>query len=118
MLIKNFLETEGIYEKSHGGQGKVRTAVIFGRNDFETNISFILFTEIPPGSSIGYHPHGQDEEIFVILEGNGILTTGSEEIHVSVGDIIINQVGQSHGLVNRSSSSIKLLVFQVMKPLG
>ena len=69
-----------------------------------------------PGTSIGYHQHGENEELYVILEGSGTMTVNGETSKVQAGDVIVNKPGWSHGLENTSETTIKLLVFEVAKP--
>lgn len=68
---------------------------------------------IPPGSTIGYHRHGDNEEMYILLEGEGLMTIAGEEVTVGKGDMILNPAGGEHGLVNNSSADIDLLVIQV-----
>ena len=113
MIVRNFLQTRQEQVTSHNGIGFVKDALVFGEGDFESNLDFIIYTEISPGSTIGYHPHGEDEEIYVILEGSGIMTVNGEKRSVGPGDIIVNRPGWSHGLENVSEETLKLLVFDV-----
>ncbi|RNC97257.1 cupin domain-containing protein [Lysinibacillus halotolerans] len=86
---------------------------MFEKNSFETKIDFIDFSIIPPNSTIGYHAHSNNEEIYFILEGEGEMIVNGTEFLVKKGDIVINSQYSSHGLRNIGSKDIKLLVFQV-----
>ena len=64
---------------------------------------------IPPGkSNYPYHYHAQNEEIFYILSGNGVVKTPKGDISVSAGDVIYfpsNEAG-AHKLTNTSNSEM------------
>jgi len=113
-MIKNYLTTaKQLQEKSHGGTGNVDLYEIWDGSDFKSDIDFCDRVVIPPGSTIGYHRHGNNEEMYVVLEGEGLMTLDGKEVVVRKGDMILNPPGGEHGLVNNSSSDIDLLVIQV-----
>lgn len=113
MHIKNFLETTPVIKSCHQGIGTVRESVVFKKDEFLTNLRFLTYMEIPVGSSIGYHKHGENEEVYIILEGNGVMIVDAEKREVIKGDMIINKPHQSHGLSNNSKDVLKILVFEV-----
>ncbi|MBJ6361089.1 cupin domain-containing protein [Paenibacillus sp. MAHUQ-46] len=81
--------------------------------DFATNIDFIDYIEVPPGVSIGTHQHGYNEEIYFIVEGSGTMSIEGKEYNVKSGDVIINKINGTHGLINHSSDDMKIFIFQV-----
>ncbi|MEM3852090.1 MAG: cupin domain-containing protein [Methanomassiliicoccales archaeon] len=113
LRIKNVLETEHKKERSHGGEGLLEKVRIFENNDFQTSLAFIDYVIVPPGASIGYHKHGNDEEVYFIVEGNGIMKDENSEVKVKRGDVVVNPVNGSHGLYNNSNDNIIILVFEV-----
>ena len=68
MIMKNYLKQNGQWENAHDGQGKVKNVKLFSEEEFDTNLEFLIYTELEPGTSIGEHQHGADEEIYVVLE--------------------------------------------------
>jgi mannose-6-phosphate isomerase-like protein (cupin superfamily) len=68
---------------------------------------------IPPKSTIGTHKHGNNEEIYILLEGQGTMTIDNEPVTVKQGDMILNPAFGEHGLVNDSDADIDLLVIQI-----
>lgn len=113
-MIKNFLTTnKQIQESSHDGKGPVNLFEIWSKSDFSSKIDFIDRVVVPPGSTIGFHKHGENEEMYVVLEGQGLMNIEGEEIAVNKGDMILNPVGGSHGLVNNSKENTDILVIQV-----
>lgn len=113
-MIRNFLETKkGIQTSAHDGEGEVELYEIWGRSDFLSNCDFIDRQIIPPNSTVGYHKHGNNEEMYILLEGSGVMTVNGETFKVKKGDMIKNEPYSEHGLVNDSSGNIDLLIIQI-----
>lgn len=113
-MIKNFLHAQKqAQEGSHDGQGVVDLYEIWKRSDFKSNVDFIDRVVIPPKSTIGYHQHGNNEEMYIVLSGQGTMTIDNEAVTVKTGDMILNPAYGAHGLVNDSDSDIDLLVIQI-----
>jgi len=118
LIVRNFLHADSRVEQSHRGKGRVKNVKLFSKEDFETPLKFLYYTEIEPGCSIGVHKHGEDEEIYVILEGGGLMTVNGETRAVQAGDVILNKPHWSHGLENNSDVVLKILVFEADKVTG
>lgn len=112
-MIRNFQNAPSTWGAAHDGNGRVKNALLYDDTDFSTNLRFVIYTELPPGTSIGYHTHGNDEEVYVILEGRGTMTIDGEAHDVRAGDVILNKPYGSHGLENTSGTVLKILVFEV-----
>ncbi|WP_159886772.1 cupin domain-containing protein [Paenibacillus puerhi] len=112
MIIRNFYEAELKLQSSHKGEGLVGNVRLFDKADFESSLRFFYYTEIPPQASIGTHRHGQDEEIYVILEGMGTITVNGQSQEVRRGDVILNKPGWSHGLTNNTNDPLRMIVFE------
>ncbi len=115
MIVRNYFEAEARMKPSHQGKGLVKHVHLFDQADFETRLKFIIYCEIDPGSSIGYHHHGENEEVYVVLEGQGVMTVNDQDRTVKAGDVILNKPGWSHGLENDSDERLEILVFEVSK---
>ena len=114
VMIKNFLSTKKQHQQSsHGGSGAVALYEIWDKADFQSDIDFIDRVVVPPGSNIGFHQHGNNEEMYVILQGTGLMKLEDEEVTVEQGDMILNPRGGSHGLTNNSDGDLDILVIQV-----
>jgi mannose-6-phosphate isomerase-like protein (cupin superfamily) len=118
MVRKNVYSAQKEDVIAHGGAGKIRFARPFSAADFETDLSFIDYVEIPPGSSIGVHTHGENEEVYFIVRGKGIMITNGTEYRVEAGDLIVNQRGWTHGLRNDTSAPLHVLVWEIAYTKG
>ncbi|MCL2287554.1 MAG: cupin domain-containing protein [Firmicutes bacterium] len=112
-MIRNFYEvTPDLVENIHDGEGIVKVSTIFDK--FTTPMQFLHYTVLPPGTSIGVHKHGSDEEFYIILEGTGEMELDGTKQAVAPGDVIRNAPFGSHGLRNLSDKDdLKILVFEV-----
>lgn len=111
-MIRNFLSCAKTAETSHDGVGSVDVQHVFEGDDFRGGWDHALRVVMPAGTSIGVHEHGQNEEMYIILGGSGLMTTDGEQQRVGVGDMILNRPGGAHGLVNDTDSEIELLIIQ------
>ena len=116
-MIKNFLNTQKQTQNgSHGGVGTVDLYEIWEKSDFESDVDFIDRVVIPPNSTVGYHKHGNNEEMYIVLAGEGTMTIQGEPVAIKKGDMILNRALGEHGLVNNSDADIDLLIIQVSVP--
>lgn len=79
-----------------------------------THSNFVGLIELPVGSSIGLHRHGsQDEEIYIIISGQGEMQEEDRTFEVTAGDVIINPPGFQHSLKNISSEPLKFVAVDI-----
>jgi len=107
----NDLELESVV--AHGGEGRILFRRLFGEGDLRGSWNFVDFAVLPPGTSIGRHRHGQNEELYLVLEGEGLMELDGAEFPVRPGSVILNQPHGTHGLRNTSQSVLKLFVVEV-----
>jgi mannose-6-phosphate isomerase-like protein (cupin superfamily) len=113
MLIRNLFDSPCTVQSIHHGKGRGKNALVFDAADFDTPCKFIRYVELEPDASIGNHPHGQNEEVYVVLSGNGVMIVNGASQAVKPGDVILNKPGWQHGLENASDEPLKVLVFEV-----
>jgi mannose-6-phosphate isomerase-like protein (cupin superfamily) len=113
-MIRNFLKLEPELAVCHDGEGLVKIVSIYDKKDLDTPLQFIHYTTLPPRTSIGLHKHGDDEEVYVILKGTGIMEVDGQKTQVAQGDTILNKPFGSHALYNTSDNDeLSILVFEV-----
>ena len=113
MKIHNFLECDMKNEVIHEGKGMCMHATVFEEKEIEAPVRFINYTIIPPAGSFGLHAHGNDNEFYVLLEGEGVYQQDGQEIKVKKGDIMMNAPYSEHGIYNTGEKNMELLVFEV-----
>lgn len=112
MIVRSYSQVAGERKPSHAGTGLVNHVYLYTQDDLDTSLQFVLFCELEPGASIGYHQHGDNEEVYAVLEGRGMMRVNDQVREVTAGDVILNKPGWSHGLENHADVPLKLLVFE------
>jgi mannose-6-phosphate isomerase-like protein (cupin superfamily) len=74
--------------------------------------SFISFSRvlIKPSTTNEMHVHGDQEQIYFVLQGGGIIQVGEEKEHVKAGDAIFLPAKTPHGFVNNTDKLTILLM--------
>jgi quercetin dioxygenase-like cupin family protein len=112
MIKKNLYQVDTIdLEKCHEGIGVIKFRKVL-EEEFESKISFLHYTTLKPGTTIGYHEHDETEEVYIILKGKGIMNVNGESLDVHEGDVVLTKKGNSHGLANNSNEDLDILVFE------
>jgi mannose-6-phosphate isomerase-like protein (cupin superfamily) len=113
MLIKN-IQSLTMQPAGHSsGPESVLFAEAFTGEDFKGKWGFVEYVTVPPKSAIPVHKHEEDEELYFIFEGSGLMTIDGQGYEVGAGDLAICCLGSSHGLRNTSQQAIKLIVVGV-----
>ncbi len=99
--------------RAHGGLGTILCRRLVDGDRFESPCSFVDYAVLPPGTSIGTHRHGENEEIYLILEGTGTMVLDERELAVREGHVIVNRPGGTHGLRNDSDAPLRVFVVEI-----
>jgi uncharacterized cupin superfamily protein len=108
-LIRNFLEVPRqrferapLYDSLVGGVSDGTVAKKLGCG---------VDTVAPGKQSCPYHYHHSQEEMFIILEGQGTLRVAGEMLAVKAGDVIFIPCGPDypHHILNTSTAELKYL---------
>lgn len=100
-----------VVENVHDGSGKLTCLdMLKGHVNDGHGFRFVHDNILEPGATVGEHLHQGDEEIYFVLEGNGIMIEDGVEFEIHAGDLSLVQSGHTHGLRNNSDTSMRLLV--------
>jgi uncharacterized cupin superfamily protein len=80
-------------------------------------LGYSFFT-VPAGkAAFPYHTHTTNEEMIYVLEGEGILRLGKEEVEVTAGTLVACPPGTEfpHQLVNTGNKELRYLVVSTME---
>lgn len=101
-------------ERAHDGDGLIGFRRVADGAQLAGECNFIDYAVLPRGVSIGRHRHAsQEEEFYLILEGEGTMWRDGESFPVCAGDLIRNAPGGSHGLVNSGQGEMRIFVFEL-----
>lgn len=76
--------------------------------------------EIPPGKqAFPNHFHTANEEAVFVIEGQGHVRIGKEEVEIVAGDYLSFPVGpeHAHSITNTSKAVLKLLCISTLNPV-
>ena len=113
MPIVNLHEVPTTRARIRDGEGECLGATAFTADDFASKVMGVGMTIIPPGASIGDHPHGNEEEVYAIMAGEGIATLDGRQRRVRPGDVMLNVPGGTHGLENDGTEDLVIFAFAV-----
>ncbi len=66
-----------------------------------------------PGQSTPEHTHKDMDEVFYVVEGEGILTINGKEFTLNEKDIILSPRGEGHGFFNKSTGNLVVLQVKI-----
>ena len=85
------------------GHGTVYGEYAFTRDKAlkDQAIKEVSWLRIEPGDSIGYHQHVTNEDVYIIVSGEGVFKDkDGKDKPVKAGDVAIVRKGESHGIAN------------------
>jgi mannose-6-phosphate isomerase-like protein (cupin superfamily) len=65
---------------------------------------------LEPGSGIGYHVQ-QEDEIYYVLSGRGVMTLDGKRVDVVPGTAILTRTGSSHGLEQTGAEDLVIIIY-------
>lgn len=95
-----------------GGVGVLYGKFGFTRNDATQHIVIkeTGWMTLEPDASIGMHKHENNEDAYIIVSGEGVVSdTVSKETPVKAGDITIARAGDKHALKNTGTVPLVFL---------
>ena len=113
MLFKANTLQKVTVENPCNGAGEMVCNFAFRKNEgpAESSLNALASNIVAPGASIGFHQHPHDEEVYVILSGQGVYYDNDSQtgIPVGPGDMTLTLKGQYHGLTNTGSEPLHFL---------
>lgn len=85
-------------------------------NLFQTERLFCDTYCFEPGQEQKGHVHGDQDKIYIVLEGNGTFSVGDDQQVLGAGQGTLAPAGESHGVLNHTQAQLKVLVFVAPNP--
>ena len=108
MIIRSN-DLQKVRKKLFEGKGEAEIEQLFTSDEFEAPVRFCARVRLPPDCSIGLHQHIDEDELYFIIEGEGIVSDGDLSSPVSSGHSILTRSGESHSIENTGSSDLVLI---------
>jgi mannose-6-phosphate isomerase-like protein (cupin superfamily) len=109
MVFKSEKLERVVQEKPRGGEGSQECFFAFQMGKAPEGSAFQVVARqiLSPGSSVGYHEHVDNADLYVIVSGNGTYTDeNNQKVAVGPGDFTLCVRGQSHGLANSGTEPL------------
>ena len=97
-----------VRENMRGGNGAVKIEHLWKKDELGSKTRLCARLTLAPGSGIGYHEHNEEEEIFIVNSGRGVVHDGEERTHVEPGDTILTGNGSAHAVECEGSEPLVL----------
>lgn len=112
-VVPNNPDNLRVLSNVHAGAGQMAFTELVGRRDLTTNFLYLHAGAIYPGGGIGHHFHHTIEEMYVILNGEAEFTINGRTSALQTPVAVPNKLGDSHGVYNPSSDTLRWLNFAV-----
>ena len=109
MIRKNHEMENEVRERMRDGAGAVEILHIFRSRELKGRTRLFARLRLPAGSSIGFHRHEGEEEIFYILSGTGEVSEGGPVSTVGPGDAVLTGGGAGHAIANAGPGPLEFL---------
>ncbi len=99
-----------VREGMRGGEGKVRIEKLWEPGkELKARTRLFARLVIEPGSSIGFHRHENEEEVFVIIKGEAELDDNGKISRLKAGDSILTGGGAGHSIKCVGDQTLEVL---------
>ena len=93
-----------------GGSGSVRIEHLFEpASELLAPTRLCARLHLEPGSSIGFHRHEKEEELFVIVRGTAEIDDNGTVSRVTAGDAVLTGNGAGHAVKNIGSEPLEII---------
>ncbi len=114
MIIKPTEMKTELIQNMRGGKGEVQIQHLVDKQLMEGKARLFAKISVKPNSSIGFHRHDNEFEIFYILSGEGLFHEDDKIVPVKAGDICLTQSSHSHSIENTSSGDLEFLAVIIL----
>ena len=114
MVRKNSEMKVEAREKMRGGEGTVEIRHYFEPGEFGAKTRLCAKLTLPPGASIGEHAHVEEDEVYVILKGSGVVKEQDGSRRVHAGDAVLTGRGGVHAIANDGAEPLEVAAFVIL----
>ena len=114
MLKKRGDREVEIRKNMRGADGEVKIEHYFKKDEITAPCRLCANLVIEPGSGIGIHEHVDEDEVYIIQKGKGLLNDDGKDVEVEAGDAILTGRGARHAIKNIGQENL-LITAIIMK---
>ena len=92
-----------------GGLGSVTVQHILEKDALRGHGRLFARNILKPGSSIGFHTHTGDFEIYYVTKGEGIFSDNGRMVPVKAGDVGVIDNHQGHSIENTGTGDMEVI---------
>ena len=100
--------------KMREGKGSAELTHIFTQEELTSRTRICAKITIEPGSSIGLHDHVNEEEIYYILTGTGVVDDNGTIKDIGPGDALLTGGGASHSIENTGKTTMEMIAVVIL----
>ena len=110
MIRKSGTYRTELRENMRGGSGNVKIEHFWepGSEMLAHNRMAARLT-LPPGGSIGFHNHENEDEIFIIVKGQAEADDNGTAVVLNPGDTLLTGNGAGHSIRNTGDGDLELI---------
>ncbi len=102
------METE-VRSRMREGKGEARLTHVFRSQELGGAARLCALVELEPGSSVGWHRHEGEVEVYYLIQGQGLVNDDGQEREVQAGDAVLTGSGESHSIEAVGQETLRLL---------
>jgi mannose-6-phosphate isomerase-like protein (cupin superfamily) len=91
------------------GTGETEILHVFRQEEMKGKARLIAKVRLKKDCSIGFHVHENEEEVFYILKGQGVVSDGKQETAVGEGDATLTGNGDGHSIRNSGETPLEFI---------
>ena len=98
-----------VRHEMRGGEGDVKIRHFWKSDELGSPTRLCAELTLDPGVSIGFHRHEKEEEIFIVVSGEGEVDDNGKKAAVKAGDTILTGNGAGHGIRNTGKTPLVIV---------
>jgi len=83
---------------------------------FETKRLNVTHVRVWPGETVPAHVHTDEDQIYFVVSGHGVVALDSKETPVDAGSSVLIPIGTEHRITNTGSEPLDYVFFVVFVP--
>ena len=116
MIKKMSEQATEVRKNMRGGPGEVKIRHHFKKDEIDAPCRLCAQLTLVPGAGLGEHEHVNEDEVYIIQQGKGVVADNGKEVKVEAGDAILTGKGASHSIRNIGDSDLIVTAVIMLYP--